>query len=308
MRVFTVTILLLIYSSVGLSQTVTNPYIHNDYDGQNHSRNFNSTFFEGTGNPLIYDINTAKRQLYALNKNGFVIGSEFLSQAKTDTFRNEIQESVLDSIVLLYHDNVLYRSGKYSFGTINIINDSVRARYNSFFAKVYGQILEYTPFEGTVTRYGDSILLIAQMQSEVSCTNAKGRLSVSLRIIRADSLQFLSMDFTPFDYIEVPAFSKVASITLDSLKARNVKAVIKTSTLEFRHSIVNRKRFESALNELNYDSIVQFTSGMALIDERMFIRTIYDMPTETKYLMLCYADEGKGFKLCNIGFIDKKQN
>jgi hypothetical protein len=177
--------------------------------------------------------------------------------------------------------------------------------YCKLFRKVYGINQNYTPIKREILSIGDSVFRVALLTCQASFSGARGQLYLAMDITQKDKPRFVAMDFTPYDYSEVPFFANISGLSLEYIKAKNITAFKNDISKDFQERIVNGKKMENSLVSLNCDSMKQFTSSLRLRGNSIIARVIYELPKENKYMALDYIREDNRFKLHDLGFIQK---
>ncbi len=226
---------------------------------------------------------------------------------EVSSFHFYFDESVFDSTFGYYNtsnfDKLLYRH-----------HDSLETQYHSnmttyykLFRKVYGVLQGLTPIKREILSFRDSVFRVALLTCEASFNGIEGRLNISLNITKKEKPLFAGMDFTSYDYSEVPFFTNISGLSLEYIKTQNITSLKKEASEDLWQRILNKKKLAKSLEVVNCDSLKQFTSNLIFAGNSTYARVVYDMLNEHKYLALVFISENKKFKLHDLGFIDKKR-
>ncbi|MES2620615.1 MAG: hypothetical protein V4615_07175 [Bacteroidota bacterium] len=232
-----------------------------------------------------------------------------LKDVSTDDFALHVDESFFDSTISYYNTanfiKMLSRNVEFS----NPYELEGLENYYKLFSKIYGNIQNAVPIKREILSLRDRKFKLAFLTYHVSFKGAAGELCVSINTTKKGKPSFWFMQFTAFDYNQVPFFLTIASLPFEHIKTKNITALKKNVSKMFFW--INDKSISKDFKSLNCDSTQLFKSHLIYKymggKARTFADVIYDMPKEEKYLRLEFISEDNKFKLNHLGFIDKER-
>lgn len=184
----------------------------------------------------------------------------------------------------------------------------------TLFGKIYGIIKNQIPIRREILSFRDKGFKLAFLTYRVSFKGAEGELSISLNVTHKEKPAFWYMEFTSYDYNQVPFFLNIANSTFEYIKSKNITALKKEASKLFFWTY--QEKLEKSLGALNCDSAKLFRSELFFWNKKMrgfnetgrtYAHVAYDMPKEDRYLGLEFISEDNKFKLVYLVFIDKKK-
>jgi hypothetical protein len=231
----------------------------------------------------------------------------------TTDFAQYVDEIFFDSTISYYNSSNFRKmlSENVDFSSPTEIGD-LESHYK-LFSKIYGIIKNPIPLRREILSFRKEFKL-AFLTYKVSFKGAEGELSITLNVAQKGVPSFWAMEFTAYDYNQIPFFLSISALQLEYIKSRNISALKKDVSKLFFWS--HQEKIEKIFERMNFDSAQLFKSSLVFLNKEMpgfndvgrsYARVVYDLPKEDKYLRLEFVTEDNKFKLEDLVFIDKKR-